>query len=516
MGSLVLLLAACLVGPPLVVGLAAVGVPWQVTTALVAGIAAVVVWRTAQQARTVGYRRLHWPAVVAVVTVLGAATVYTARLSYFMLDETRADLSVLPNRPFFRTHSCLSSYTEAARLAPSGVNIFDPAQYSDPARPGQNVARSIGPFDVDFYQYPPSFLILPRVPIAAGLDFLAIRKLWFAVQSVVLFATMVLLAKWIGGPSGLLMLLFVPVVWLSPTTRLPLQLGNFQLTAFALTVLAMVAFDRGHVGRGGLALGFAAVSKVYPGLLGVLLIARRQWRAVGWTVAWSAVFTGAAWLMVGSAPFVDFFRYQLPRVESGEAFFWMEAADAVPINFGLHGLVIKLRFLGLPWTGHEAASHAASLYGLLLLPLAAVSASRLRRAGSGTMDGERFRLRQAQVWLGLLSLASFRSPFVPDAYALFGTMWLLTLVAAEGHWQARGRAALVVGGAIAMTVIDGALPLPVPAWIMVTTLCVQIAAIAFNAAIVLTPGRSPRVASGLRQPTTARADGLNPMATMTR
>ena len=51
---------------------------------------------------------------------------------------------------------------------------------------------------------------------------------------------------------------------------------------------------------------------------------------------------------------------------------------------------------------------------------------------------ERLRLRTAQVWLGLLSLASFRSPFVPDAYALIGTLWLLTLMAAEGHWQAPG------------------------------------------------------------------------------
>ncbi len=382
MGTLVLVLAACLAGPSLVVGLAAVGVPWQITSALVASSAAVVVWRTAQQARAVGYQRLHWPAVIAVVTVLGAATVYTARLSYFMLDETRADLSVLPNRAFFRAHSCLSSYTEAARLAPSGVNIFDPAQYSDPARPGQNAARFIGPFEVDLYQYPPAFLALPRPPVAAGLDFLTIRKLWFAVQSIVLFATMVLLARWIGGSSGLLVLLLVPVVWLSPTTRLPLQIGNFQLTAFALTVLAMLAFDGGHVRGGGFALGFAAVSKVYPGMLGVLLIARRQWRAVGWTVASSAAFTAAAWLMVGSAPFVDFFRYQWPRIASGQAFFWMEAADVAPINFGVHGLVIKLRFLGLPWTGHEAASRAASLYAVLLLPLAAISAWRLRQLGS--------------------------------------------------------------------------------------------------------------------------------------
>ena len=246
MGSLVLVLAACLVGPPLVVGLAAVGVPWQITSALVASIAAVVVWRTAQQARAVGYQRLHWPAVIAVVTVLGAATVYTARLSYFMLDETRADLSVLPNRAFFRAHSCLSAYTEAARLAPTGVNIFESGRSTRPGAAGPEratVHRAFRSRPVPISADVPR--VLPRAPVAAGLDFLTIRKVWFAVQSIVLFATMVLLARWIGGSSGLLVLLLVPVMWLSPTTRLGLQIGNFQLTAFALTVLAMIAFDRG-------------------------------------------------------------------------------------------------------------------------------------------------------------------------------------------------------------------------------------------------------------------------------
>lgn len=508
MGTLILVLAACLAGPPLVVGLAAVGVPWQITTALVASVGIVVLWRTVVQARAIGYQRLYWPAVVAVLTVLGAATIYNARLSTFMLDETRVDLSVLPNRAFFRAHSCLSSYTEAARLAPSGVNIFDVAQYSDSASPGQNTPRFIGTFEVDLYQYPPAFLVLPRAAVAAGLDFLTIRRVWFALQSIVLFMSMVLLARWIGGSSGLLVLLLVPVMWLSQTTRLGLQIGNFHLTAFALSVLAMIAFDRGHAVRGGLALGFPAVSKIYPGLLGVLLLVDRQRRAVAWTVAWSAALIAAAWFMVGSAPFVDFFRYQLPRIESGQAFPWIEASDSAAINYGVHGLVIKLRFLGLPWTGPVAASRVASLYAVLLLPLAFIAAWRLRALAAGPVDPERLRLRRAQVWLGLLSLASFRSPFVPDAYALFGTLWLLTLVAAEGHWQTRGRILLVVAGAAATVVLDGGpVPVAVPAWFMAATLAGQLAAIALNVAIVLSPGRAP-IAARSRPVQSQAEDGI--------
>ncbi len=133
-----------------------------------------------------------------------------------------------------------------------------------------------------------------------------------------------------------------------------------------------------------------------------------------------------------------------------------------------------------------------------------VSAWQLRRLAAGPMDAERLRLRTAQVWLGLLSLASFRSPFVPDAYALIGTLWLLTLIAAEGHWQAPGRIALVIGGAITMLVLDGgAIPIPVPAWIMAATLALQVAAFGLNLAVVLTPGRAPIASPGLRRPAAA-------------
>ena len=85
MGSLILVLAACLAGPPLVVGLAAPGVPWQVTSALVASSASsCLADGTAGSRRRVS--RLHCPAVIAVLTVLGGATIDTVRLSHFMLD----------------------------------------------------------------------------------------------------------------------------------------------------------------------------------------------------------------------------------------------------------------------------------------------------------------------------------------------------------------------------------------------------------------------------------------------
>jgi hypothetical protein len=283
-----------------------------------------------------------------------------------------------------------------------------------------------------------------------------------------------------------------------------LQIGNFQPTAFALCMLAMIEFERRHAARGGLMLGFSIVSKVFPGILGVLLVTDRRWTSVFWTIGWAAAFAIGTLLWIGTGPFSDFFTYQLPRIQSGAAFFWIDAPGMAPVNYGIHGLIIKLRVLGVPWTSAAAASLAASLYGLLLLAIAALAASRLGRMRAAETNLERLRLRQAQVWLGLLNLASFRSPFVPDAYALIGTLWLLTLLAAEGHWRTTGRLALAVAGAATFVVLDGnVLPVPVPPWIVMGSLVVQMGTIALNLVVAIAPGRGPRPQSIAAAPVVA-------------
>jgi alpha-1,2-mannosyltransferase len=440
--------------------------------------------------RAVGLTEFRPTVRLAVVLIAVAATVYTVRLGLFILDPSRADDSVLPSRPFFRAHSCLSSYTEAARLAPAGVNVFDPAQYGGMPRPGQYEARFIGPFEIDLYQYPPPFLLLPRSALAAGLDFFTIRRVWFVLQAVLLLGAMLALARWIGDRHGTLVLLLIPAVWLAPTTRVGLQLGNFQLSAFPLAVLALIAFDRARTAAGALALGFAIVSKIFPGILGLLLLAHRRWRAVWWTAAASVAVTAFALLVVGPTPFVDFVRYQLPRMHSAEAFFWIESPEMAPVNQSIYGLVTKLRLLGIPGTGARTAILLSSIYALLLVPVAVVAARRLPRLPGSGCDASLVRLRHAQVWLGLLSLASFRSPFVPDAYGLVGTLWLLTLIAAERHWRAVEWLVLAAAAVAFSLILDGGLvPTPVPIWMVLLTLGIQLAALAVNAVVVLAPAR---------------------------
>lgn len=431
--------------------------------------------------------------VIAALLIAALAATYVARLTIFMFDPSKADYSVLPARPFFRGHSCLTSYTEAARLAPSGVNIFDISQYATEPRSGQFEPRYIGRFEVDLYQYPPAFLVLPAAASTVGLDFFQVRKLWFVMQAALLVGVMLLLARWVGGRQGLLALLLIPAVWLAPTTRVTLQIGNFQATALPLAVLAMMAFARRSNALGGLALGFATVSKIFPGVLGIILLFGRQWRAVVWTALAGIAIAAAAVVMVGTTPFVDFVRYQLPRIESGDAFFWIEDPQMAPVNHSIYGLVTKLRLLGVPATGRDAANAASSAYAVLLLPLAVIGARRSMRLEEAGLDASLGRLRQAQIWLGLLNLASLRSPFVPDAYGYVGTLWLLTLVAAERQRPLRewlGFAALAAAFSIVLD--GGVVPVPVPAWMVLATLTIQIVAIAANAWVVITAARRSR------------------------
>ena len=124
---------------------------------------------------------------LALVLVAGF---HTVRLSVFMHDADLADLSVLPERPFFRTHACLSAYTEASRLAPAGQNVYDPAAYMD---------RKLGRLEVDLFQYPPAFLVLGGVLRLGSEDFMVNRAVWFLVQSLGFLAAALGLALWTGG-----------------------------------------------------------------------------------------------------------------------------------------------------------------------------------------------------------------------------------------------------------------------------------------------------------------------------
>lgn len=196
-------------------------------------------------------------------------------------------------------------------------------------------------------------------------------------------------------------------------------------------------------------LSFAILSKIFPGVLLVMLAGQRRWREIGWTLGFGVAFVMLALLILGADPLVAFVSYQLPRIVSGEAFSFNERADVssfiVSRNFSIYGIVAKLRLLGLAGVGPTTAHVLTSGYTMLLLWLA----WRARIASPN-------RRLQAMAWLALLNLAALRSPVAPSAYVTGPMLWLLALLAAE----VRHRYSMAIALGVMWVVIVGPPPLP--------------------------------------------------------
>ena len=434
----------------------AVVVPALPRLGLLAGLAALLlaagtawlVWRWVPEA--VSGARQRRP-VVAGLWVLAAllALAQFGRLSAFMAESDRVWGSVVPD-PLVADHACLSAYVVAADLSRRGTpNLYNerfyPAFAGDAAKllaPGD--VRNLGAWMEDPFEYPPPFLLFPRAALFVTDDFLTIRAGWFVLQALGLLVVAAWLARWIGGRDGQLALLLLPVLLASLPTMLGLQFGQFHVATLLLSIAAMICFEERRPAVGGGLLAVAIVSKLSPAFLLVYPIARRRWREVAWTLGACAVFSLVALAVLGWAPFEAFLSYQLPRIQSGEAFsFYEDKEVVVSRNLGIPGLVTKLHFLGVPGMTHALGAGLGWLFTLLLLWLAWIAG---RRA-----EG---RVAEARVWLALLTLGAFRSPLAPP-YVTLSTLWLLTLLAGE----IRGRTSWVVGFVVAWVLIMGPPPL---------------------------------------------------------
>ncbi len=360
-----------------------------------------------------------------------AATGMTARLSLFMVDGARAEHSMYAHDAFYVQHSCLSAYFEAARLQRAGVpNVYETTHYDGE----HGEPRWLDGFVMDAYLYPPPFLLLARLGLALSDDFATWRAIWFALEGAIVLSALLAVGLWVGGTAGRRVLWLIPLVWLSMPTLLTLQFGNLQLVAIAGAMLAMLAFERGHHAAGGALLAPLALSKVFPGVLVLLFLWQRRWRAAAWTAAFTIGLTVASVLVLGATPFQAFFTYHLPRLVSGAAVQAILAwPDAMATNHSVHGFVEKLGLLHVPGMTPQTARAVSWAYTLVVLGATALAA---RSAPA--------RLPRAITWLALLQLAALRSPFVPDVYAQFPLVWIVVLLAAGDGLSARRRAAYAV------------------------------------------------------------------------
>jgi len=400
---------------------------------LAAGLVAASFWRRPIVALDQGACSRGLQVVSGLATIV--ALVQLSRLAVFTVDPSRTGYSNVPSSEWERRHSCVSAYFVAAQAAGEAPNIYDASLYSlpetDPAAPRKS--RMIGPFRIDVYEYPPPFLLLPRALGLVVPDFMRFRMLWFGLNGAVVLLAMLVVARSLGPKVGTRALLLTPLVWVALPTMSFLQKGNVQGVVIALSMLAMVLFERRRWAAGGALLAFATVSKLFPGMLLVYLVACRQWRALAWTGAFSLAFALAALVDVGWLPYAAFVAH-LPGLVGGEAFPAFRVPAAVAINFSVPGLVFKLKLFGVPGMSFGAAKIVGWAYTIIAIAATIIAG---RRAGH---DHEK-----PLVWMAILILATLRSPFLPQAYAAFPPLWLLTLLAATYAPTARTLSLMLLG-----------------------------------------------------------------------
>jgi alpha-1,2-mannosyltransferase len=191
-----------------------------------------------------------------------------------------------------------------------------------------------------------------------------------------------------------------------------LQFGQAHLIVVAAAMAGMLQLARGRRLAGAALLGFATATKVFPGLLLVHLAVRRRWRDLAATLAALAALIGLAALVLGPPTLTAFVTEHVPRMASGEAF---SNTEENPDNHALYGLAFKLATLGVDGAGRELAATLAWIWGAIALVLTALGSR-----------GRAEPAREAVVWLGILCLATLRSPFAP-MYSAVGTLWLLAI-----------------------------------------------------------------------------------------
>ncbi|MET0591987.1 MAG: glycosyltransferase family 87 protein [Polyangiaceae bacterium] len=363
-----------------------------------------------------------------VATLVAVAQV--VRLAVFVAEPAWREFSNAPSSEWEVHHCCLTAYYVAASAAGTDRNIYDDSLYqlpgADPKAP--LTPRSIGPFKVDMFEYPPPFLLLPRGLARLTSDFLRYRALGFALHVAVVFGSIAAVARFLEGATAPRALVLSSLVWAAYPTLSLLQKGNAQGIIVAIAMLAMVLFERRHEPIGGALLAYATLSKLFPGLLILYLLLQRRWRAAAWTGGWCVILSVLTLVDVGSSPFLAFLDH-LPGLLGGESFPALRRAPGLAVNFSIPGLVFKARLFGVTDSLFFASKIVGWLYTLFLVAVTVAVARRPTRHDEKPI-----------VWMALLVFAMLRSPFLPQSYAAFPPLWLLTLMAAV--WVKDARAAL--------------------------------------------------------------------------
>jgi hypothetical protein len=357
------------------------------------------------------------------------ALVAAVRMAVFLGDPSQVGCSFDPAEPFLVRHSCLTAYVHGAILSQDpAANVYDMAFVNvaaDLSQPLPPTAAHFAPFTLDAFGYPPPFLLLPRALLLVTRDFFAERMLFAAASLSLLLFACAAAARALGGVAERRLWLLTPLFAAHPLVLITLQVGNFHLATVGLCLLCWVALERHRDGPAGALLAIATLSKIFPGLLGVVLLVQKRWRATVYTALAAAALCALSVAVLGTRVWRDFLFYHLPHVQTGEALRFLAGSPReIAFNLAPFGLPFKLAALGLDGWGWDDARRIGNLYTGLLLVLAVLAA---RNQGS-----PRHRLT---VWLSLVTLASLRSPYAAPFVLSTLIVLFLVLTAEVRSWK---------------------------------------------------------------------------------
>lgn len=379
--------------------------------------------------------------------------VQTARLSSWVTDPNE-EWWIGTDDPVFSKHMCMTAYIYAADLNRQGAeNVYDKSHYPglNPEANVHTTIKNISPEDP--YQYPPQFLLLPRLAIAMTDDFEIIKIFWLFLQFLFFGFVAWKVARFIGGDIGLTAALIIPLLLISFPVLSNMQFGQFHLMSILMAIAAMMWFAQGKHALGGASLAFAVLSKVAPGVLIIYLVVQKRWKELGWTLGFIGIFSLLALAVVGPKPFVAFINYQLPNIQNGSAFafaeVWPEYRDLfIALNQSPYAFIFKLGALGVPGMTLSVANMTHLFYSIVVL-IIAIFASR--------MKGSQYK--QLLIWLALLNLAALVSKGAWGDYISIGTLWMMTFMIKEMFSSVRQR--IIMGICVIFMFLSlGAMPLP--------------------------------------------------------
>ena len=372
-----------------------------------------------------GSGRAH-PVRATLFSLLAFLTiVQIARLSTHKTDPNTS-WWILTTNEFWSAHECGTAYFYAVELNDRGEeNIYLANHYPILNRNIEPHSNLEGMRVEDAFQYPPQFLLLPKLLLSITHHFPTIRIIWFSLQFFGIAAVFLLLANWVGGTAGRWMAMLTPLVMISPAALYAYQYTQFHLIAIALAIAGMYAFEKQRNALGGALLAAAILGKIFPGFLLILLLAEKRWKPLAWTAVYGIGITIIALVILGIAPFSAFINYHLPRMQSFAAFnfinTWPEFRfELITANLSPYGQIVKLGEMGVHGMTQMIASGVNSFFTLILIVLIIIASRRLVS-----------RVLRVQVWLAILGLASMISPAAWGDYITLPAMWLLTVLAIE-------------------------------------------------------------------------------------